>query len=118
MLIWEIGLPDIAEAEFPISQVFLATEQHRALSPDVRESIATATRTILTWVSMLADLIHDHKATRTYQEHARKSGTQKHKSGLNKTELREKKERNRAARLKYGRKPSQASGSHTQQAPA
>ena len=113
MLIWQIGLPDIAEAEFAISQFLLATEQQRALPQDVRESIETSTRTILTWVSTLANSIHDHKATRDYQEHARKSGTQKHKSGLNQTELREKKEQNRAARLKYGRKPSTASGSHT-----
>ena len=57
-------------------------------------------------------------ATLTYQEHARKSGTQKNKSGLTEIELSMKEEKKRAARLKYGRQPSTASGSDTWQAPA
>jgi hypothetical protein len=101
-LIWQLGLPNISE-------VLPATEQQR-------DSIATATVTILNWLSMLANLIQEHKATPTYQEHARKSGTQKNKSGLNETELRMKEEKKRAARLKYGRQPSTASGSNTWQA--
>jgi hypothetical protein len=101
-LIWQLGLPNISE-------VLPATEQQR-------DSIATATATILNWLIMLANLIQEHKATPTYQEHARKSGTQKNKSGLNETELRMKEEKKRAARLKYGRQPSTASGSNTWQA--
>jgi hypothetical protein len=67
---------------------------------------------------MLANSIQEHKATPTYQEHARKSGTQKNKSGLTEIELSMKEEKKRAARLKYGRQPSTASGSDTWQAPA
>ena len=44
----------------------------RPLQQDVRNSIATATETILNWLSMLANSIQEHKATPTYQEHARK----------------------------------------------
>ena len=67
---------------------------------------------------MLANSIQEHKATPTYQEHARKSGTQKNKSGLTEIELRLKEEKKRAAREKYRRQPSTASGSDTWQAPA
>ena len=109
-VIWEVGLPNIS--------VLPATEQQRPLNQDVRDSIATATETILNWLSMLANSIQEHKATPTYQEHARKSGTLKNKSGLTETELEEKAEKKRAARLKYGRQPSTASGSDTWQAPA
>ena len=109
-VIWEVGLPNIS--------VLPATEQQRQLNQDVRDSIATATDTILNWLSMLANSIHEHKATPTYQEHARKSGTQKNKSGLTEIELSMKEEKKRAARLKYGRQPSTASGSDTWQAPA
>ena len=108
-LIWEVGLPNIPE-------VLLATEQQRPLQADVRHSITTATETILNWLSMVANSIQDHKATPTYQEHARKSGTQKNKSGLTEIELSMKEEKKRAARLKYGRQPSTASGSDTWQA--
>ena len=100
-----------------MEKVLPATEQQRPLKQDVRDSIATATETILNWLSMLANSIQEHKATPTYQEHARKSGTQKNKSGLTEEELRLKKKK-RAARLKYGRLPSTASGSDTRQATA
>jgi hypothetical protein len=109
-VIWEVGLPNIS--------VLSATEQQRPLNQDVRDSIATATETILNWLSMLANSIQEHKATPTYQEHARKSGTQKNKSGLTEIELSMKEEKKRAARGKYGRQPSTASGSDTWQAPA
>ena len=101
-LIWQLGLPNIPE-------VLPATEQQR-------DSIATATVTILNWLSTLANLIQEHKATPTYQEHARKSGTEKNKSGLTEIELRNKQEKRHVARLKYGRQPSTASGSNTWQA--
>ena len=93
-LIWEVGLPNISE-------VLPATEQQQALKEDVRDSIATATETILNWLGRLANSTQEHKATATYQEHARKSGTQKNKSGLTEDELREKAEKKREARLKY-----------------
>ena len=96
-LIWQVGLPDISKR------------------PD---SIKTDTMKILKWLSMLANLIQEHKATPTYIEHARKSGTQKNKSGLTEIELSMKEEKKRAARLKYGRQPSTASGSETWQAHA
>merc|ERR1711884_373951 len=86
-------------------------EQQRPLEQDVQDSIATATETILTWLTTVATSIQEHKKTPTYQEHARKSG-------ITETELKEKAEKKRAARLKYGRQPSTASGSHTWQAPA
>jgi len=110
-LIWQLGLPNISE-------VLPATEQQRPLkvlpaTEQQRDSIATATETILNWLSMLANSIQEHKATPTYQEHARKSGTQKNKSGLTEIELSMKEEKKRAARLKYGRQPSTASGSDT-----
>ena len=114
-VIWEVGLPNISEAEFVIEKVLPATEQQRPLEQDVRDSITTATETILNWLSMLADSVQNHKATPTYQEHARKSGTQKNKSGLTEIELSMKEEKKRAARLKYGRQPSTASGSDTWQ---
>ena len=119
-LIWQVGLPDISEAELAMeSRRFLpATEQQGPLEQDVRDSIATATNTILQWLSMLANLIQEHKATPEYQEHARKSGTQKNRSGLTEIELSMAEEKKRAARLKYGRQPSTASGSDTWQAPA
>lgn len=109
--IWQVGLPNISETSFVMEKVVPATEQQRPLKQDVRDSIATATETILNWLSMLANSIQEHKATPTYQEHARKSGTQKNKSGLTEIELSTKKEKKRAARLKYGRQPSTASGS-------
>ena len=109
--IWHVGLPNISEASFAMEKVLPATEQQRSLKQDIRDSIATATETILNWLSMLASSIQEHKATPTYQEHARKSGTQKNKSGLTEIELNIKKEKKRAARLKYGRQPSTASGS-------
>ena len=101
-----------------MEKVLPATEQQRPLKRDVRDSIATATETILNWLSRLANLTQEHKATDTYQEHARKSGTQKNKSGLNEMELRLKEEKKRAARLKYGPQSSTASRSDTWQAPA
>ena len=117
-VIWQVGLPNISEAGFAMEKVLPATEQQRPLKQDVRDSIATATKTILNWLSMLANSIQEHKATPTYQEHARKSGTQKNKSGLTEIELSMKEEKKRAARLKYGRQPSTASDSDTWQAPA
>ena len=117
-LIWQVGLPNISETGIAMEKVLHATEQQRPLKQDVRDSIATATETILNWLSMLANSIQEHKATPTYQEHARKSGTQKNKSGLTEIELIMKEEKKRAARLKYGRQPSTASGSGTWQAPA
>ena len=116
-LIWEVGLPNISEVCY-MDGWQLATEQQRPLKQDVRDSIATATETILKWLSTLANSIHEHKATPTYQDHARKSGTEKNTSGLNETERKLKEEKKRAARLKYGRQPSRASGSDTWQAPA
>ena len=80
--------------------------------------MARDTETILNWLSVLATSIHEHKATDKYQEHARKSGTQKHKSGLNEAELKVKEDKKRDARQKYGRQPSTASCSHTWHAPA
>ena len=100
-VIWQVGLPNISEAGFAMFKVLPATEQQRPLKQDVRDSIATATETILTWLSMLANSIQEHKATPTYQEHARKSGTEKNKSGLTEIELRNKQEKRHVARLKY-----------------
>ena len=82
--IWQIGLPHIPD-------ISSATEQQR-------HSIPTATETILRWLSMLANSIQDHKATPAYQEHARKSGTQKNKSGLTEIELKKKEEKRHANR--------------------
>ena len=93
-------------------------EQQRPLQQDVRNSIATATETMLNWLSMLANSTQEHKATPTYQEHARKSGNQKNKSGLTERELRVKEEKKREARLKHGRQPSTASRTDTWQWPS
>ena len=82
--IWQIGLPHIPE-------ISSATEQRQ-------HSIPTATETILRWLSMLAKSIQDHKATPAYQEHARKSGTQKNTSGLTEIELKKKEEKRHANR--------------------
>ena len=82
--IWQIGLPHIPD-------ISSATEQQR-------HSIPTATETILRWLSMLAKSIQDHKATPAYQEHARKSGTQKNTSGLTEIELKKKEEKRHANR--------------------
>ena len=117
-LIWQVGLPNISEAACAIEEVVLATEQQRPIQQAVRDSITTATETILHWLSMLANSIQEHKATPTYQEHARKSGTRKYMSGLNDTELVVKEEKRRAARQKYGRQPSRAPGRDTWQASA
>ena len=117
-LIWQVGLPNISEAACAIEQVVLATEQQRRIEKGIRSSIMTATERILHWLSMLANSIQEHKATPAYQEHARKSGTRKYTSGLTETELAIKEEKRRAARQKFGRQPSRASGSDTWQAPA
>ena len=109
--IWQTGLPDISEARFAMEEGLPATEQQQA-------SIEKATETILKWLSMLANSIQDHKATSVYQEHARKSGTQKNTSGLTEIELKQKEEKKHAARLKHGRHPSTASSSNRWQAPA
>ena len=110
-LIWKVGLPNISEAGFAMEKDLPATEQQR-------DSIATATETILNWLSMLANSTQEHKATLTYQEHARKSGHQKNKSGLTERERSLKEEKQRAARLKHGRQPATASRSDTSLAPA
>ena len=107
-VIWLVGFPNIAEAGFAI----VPSKEQRPLEQDVRESIATATETILTWLTVLAQTIQEHKATQAYQEHARKSGTEKNKSELSESELLLQREKKRLARLKY------ASGSNTWQAPA
>ena len=112
-LIWELGLPNVSPARFAMEKSLPATEQPRALTEDVRESMTRATDRILKWLSVLATSIQDHKATKEYQEHARKSGTQKHKSGLNEAELKVKEDKKRDARQKYGRQHSTASCSHT-----
>ena len=49
-----------------------ATEQQQVLPAE-----NTTTDAILNWLSRLADSIQEHKATLFYQEHARKSGTEK-----------------------------------------
>ena len=109
--IWQTGLPDISEARVAMEEGLPATEQQQA-------SIEKATETILKWLSMLANSIQEHKATSEYQEHARKSGTQKNTSGLTEIELKQKEEKKHAARLKHGRHPSTASSSNSWQAPA
>ena len=114
-VIWEVGLPNISEAGFAMEKVLSDTEQQRPLEQDVQDSIATATETILNWLTTVATSIQEHKKTPTYQEHARKSGTLKNKSGLTETELKEKAEKKRAARLRYGHQPSTASGTDTWQ---
>ena len=117
-VIWQVGLPNISEAGFAMEKVLPATEQQRPLKQDVRDSIATATETILNWLGMVANLIQDQKATPSNPQHARKSGTDKNKSGLTETELHAKQEKKRASRVKYGLQPSTASGSVTWQTPA
>ena len=99
--IWQVGLP----------QVLFATEQQQ-------HSIATDTETILIWLSKLANSIQEHKATTAYQEHARKSGTEKNKSGLTEAELNLKEAKKRAQRIKYAPQPSTASGGNRWHAPA
>ena len=103
-VIWRVDLPNISEA-------LPATEQQQP-------SIATATETILNWLSHVANAVHEHKATPAYQEHARKSGTQKNRSGLTDIESAARADKKRAARQKYRRQPSTASGSDTRQMPA
>jgi len=104
--IWAVGLPNIPEAMFAkermLDTLVPATEQQPQLGPDVLESIATATEWILTWLDMLANSIQSHKATPAYQEHARKSGTQKNQSGLTATELIVKESKQLEAQRKYG----------------
>ena len=104
--IWAVGLPNIPEAMFAkermLDTLVPATEQQPQLEPDVLESIATATEWILTWLDMLANSIQSHKATPAYQEHARKSGTQKNQSGLTATELIVKESKQLEAQRKYG----------------
>ena len=104
--IWAVGLPNIPEAMFAkermLATLVPATEQQPRLGPDVLESIATATEWIMTWLNMLANSIQSHKATTVYQEHARKSGTQKNQSGLTATELIVKESKQLEAQRKYG----------------
>ena len=104
--IWAVGLPNIPEAMFAkermLDTLVPATEQQPQLEPDVLESIATSTEWILTWLDMLANSIQSHKATPAYQEHARKSGTQKNQSGLTATELIVKESKQLEAQRKYG----------------
>ena len=61
-VIWRVGLPNISEARCAMEEVLPATEQQRPLQQNVRDSIATATETILKWLSMLANSIQEHKA--------------------------------------------------------
>ena len=103
--IWQVGLPNIPEALFPINRVF-ATEQQRRLGHDTLDSIAAATEWIMKWLHTIAHAIQSHKATPRYQEHARKSGIQKNQSGLTATELRMKEEKKHEAQWKYGRRHS------------
>ena len=103
--IWQVGLPNIPEAVFPIDRV-LATEQQRRLGHDTLDSIAAATEWIMKWLHMIAQAIQSHKAKPGYQEHARKSGIQKNQSGLTATELRMKEEKKHEAQRKYGRRHS------------
>ena len=110
-VIWHVGLPNISEAGLAMEKVLPATEQQRPLKQHVRDSIATATETILNWLRKLANLIAAHKATEGYKEHARRSGTEKNKSGLTQEERSVKAEQKRAQKKKYGGKPSTASGS-------
>jgi hypothetical protein len=116
--IWQVGLPNVPEAMFAteraLAMLVPATEQQRRLGRDLLDSIAAATEWILTWLNMLAKSIQSHKATPVYQEHARKSGTQKNQSGLTATELRVKEEKKREAHQKYGRRPSAAPESQWQ----
>ena len=117
-VIWEVGLPNISEAWFAMEKVLPATDQQQPPKQIIPDSIATASETILNWLSMLANSVQDHKATPTYQKHARKSGTQKNKSGLTEIELSMKQEKKRAARMRYGSQPSTISSSDTWQSRA
>ena len=101
-----------------MEKVLPATEQQRPLEQDVRDSITAVTDTILNWLSMLGNSIQEHKATPIYQEYARKSGTQKNKSGLTEIEPSAKKEKNRARRTKCEHQPSTASGNDISHTPA
>ena len=98
--IWQVGLPDI-----PDKDVLRATEQHQPLQQHVKELIATATMTIVKWLSTLATSIQVHKATPAYQIHARKSGTQKGRSGLTEEELSAKELKKQTAKIKFASKP-------------
>jgi len=106
-VIWQVDLPNVPDAVFATEKVLAelvpATEQQQRLGRDVLDSIATATEVILKWLNTLATTIQSHKATPTYQEHARRSGTQKNQSGLTATELEVKKDKKREAYLKCGR---------------
>ena len=83
-LIWKVGLPDISKH---------------------RDSIKTDTEKILKWLSMSANEITVHKATPEYQEHARKSGTEKNRSGLNEMERSTREEMRWRSGRRYGRHP-------------
>ena len=97
--IWSVGLPNIPEAALASEKLLAmlgpATEQHSRPGRDALDAIAVATETILSWLFMLATTIKKHKASSAYQEHARKSGTKKHQSGLTAAELKEKQEKKR-----------------------
>ena len=97
-VIWAVGLPNIL-----LPMLVPATEQHSPPGRDVLDAIAIDTQTILAWLCMLATTIQARKATPAYQEHARKSGTKKHQSGLTEEDKQEKK---RNATQKSGRRPS------------
>ena len=94
--IWQVDVPNVLVTEKMLAMLERATEQPRRLERDVLDSITTATECILTWLANLAETIQSHKATPTYQEHARKSGTQKNQSGLTAEELRAKEEKKRS----------------------
>ena len=85
-VIWEVGLPNISDGGFAMENYLPATEQQQVLPATEQQrpfewvSILvenTTTDAILNWLSRLADSIQEHKATLFYQEHARKSGTEK-----------------------------------------
>jgi hypothetical protein len=117
--IWRMGLPNIPEAMFETDRVLVAlvpaTEQPLPLGHDTISSITEATGWIMKWLNMLAQSIQSHKATLVYQEHARKSGTQKNQSGLSATELITKEEKKHEAHQKYGRRSTQWQQSTWQQ---
>ena len=106
-VIWEVDLPNVSNAMFATEKVLAelvpATEQQPRLGRGVLDLIATATEVILKWLNTLATTIQLHKATPSYQEQARRSGTQKNQSGLTATELEVKKDKQREAYLKRGR---------------
>ena len=76
-VIWEVGLPNISEFCAALEKVLPATEQQRPFEWVSILVSNTTTDAILNWLSRLADSIQEHKATLFYQEHARKSGTEK-----------------------------------------